>query len=192
MNTNLCGWVNSLIQADTTAIFNQYLDWYNSKKNDYESWYSSTTNRYQADMSNMELQFQNSFNTWFHTVKNTLGADVAGNLLNHINSLAGKGRTTETVKGNADAIVALEQKVTLHYAENATESKASHIQIATQAEVTAGTIATKAVTPKYTKTELDKKIDKSIITAAGDLLVGTRTIAGDGKVLFNDQTMDLT
>ena len=34
MNTNLCGWVNSLIQADTTAIFNQYMDWYNSKKND--------------------------------------------------------------------------------------------------------------------------------------------------------------
>ncbi|MBU3176098.1 hypothetical protein KPL47_06915 [Clostridium estertheticum] len=32
MNTTYCGWVNSLIQADTTAIFNQYQDWYTAKQ----------------------------------------------------------------------------------------------------------------------------------------------------------------
>lgn len=32
MNNTLCGWVNSLIQADTTTIFNQYEDWFNTTK----------------------------------------------------------------------------------------------------------------------------------------------------------------
>ena len=70
-------------------------------------------------MSNMELQFQNIFNTWFDTVKNTLGADVAGNLLNQINSIAGDGRTTETVKGIGDAIKGLDEKVGSHLKYNA-------------------------------------------------------------------------
>lgn len=45
-----------------------------------------------------------------------------------------------------------------HLAETATESKASHIQLATATEVTAGIEATKAVTSKNLKTELGKKL----------------------------------
>lgn len=89
LNTSLCGMVNSLLQADTTAIFNQYQDWFNQKSVDYE----------------------NEFESWFDTVKGQLSGDVAGNLQNQIttntnsiNNLAGTGRTTETVKGNADAL----------------------------------------------------------------------------------------
>lgn len=74
LNNTYCGVVNSLIQADTTAIFNQYLDWFNSK-----------TNQYQSDMITKEADFTNQFNTWFDTVKNTLSGDTAGNLLNLIN-----------------------------------------------------------------------------------------------------------
>lgn len=106
LNTSLCGVVNSLIQADTTAIFNQYQDWFNAK-----------TGQYETDMTEKEADFTSQFNTWFDTVKNTLGSDVAGNLLNTINNLAGTGRTTETVKGNADAIVNLDNKVTSQMAE---------------------------------------------------------------------------
>lgn len=158
MNTNLCGLVNSLIQADTTAIFNQYLDWYNSKKNDYEGWYSSTTNQYQTDMSNMELQFQNNFNTWFDSVKNTLGSDVAGNLLNQINSLAGEGRSTETVKGNADAIKSLDEKVVSHLADN-----------------------TKHITSTE-RNNWNNKIDSSKIGAVN----GVASLGNDGKILIDE------
>lgn len=101
LNTTYCGVVNSLIQADTTAIFNQYLDWFNSK-----------TNQYQSDMTTKEAEFMNQFNTWFDTAKNTLGEDSAGNLFNMIYELAGEGRTTETVKGNANAIVNLGNNIT--------------------------------------------------------------------------------
>lgn len=94
MNTTYCGWVNSLIQADTTAIFNQYLDWYNTK-----------TAQYQADMSTKEADFTNQFNTWFATIKNTLGSDAAGNLLNLINE-------------NTASINTLDEKVTSHSADN--------------------------------------------------------------------------
>lgn len=88
---------------------------------------SSTTNQYETDMSNMKLQFQNDFNTWFDTVKNTLGSDVAGNLLNQINILAGDGRTTETVKGNADNIKSLQQDLSSHSAEKATLADLGHV-----------------------------------------------------------------
>jgi hypothetical protein len=74
LNTDLCGVVNSLIQADTTAIFNQYLNWFNSK-----------TGQYESDMSAKETDFTNQFNTWFATIQGTLSGDVAGNLLNLIN-----------------------------------------------------------------------------------------------------------
>lgn len=134
-NTNLCGIVSSLITADTTTLFNQFAD---------------------------------GFNTWFNGIKNTLGSDVAGNLLNQINNLAGDGRTTETVKGNADAIAS-------HKAETGTETTEGHIQLATAVEVTTGTETTKAVTSKNLKTELDKKIDLTNYQRGGGYAVTTGT-----------------
>lgn len=76
LNTDYCGIVNSLIQADTTAIFNQYQDWFNSK-----------TGQYNTDMSAKESQFQADFTAWFNTIKGQLGTDAAGNLQNQINAL---------------------------------------------------------------------------------------------------------
>jgi hypothetical protein len=90
MNTILCGWVNSLIQADTTAIFNQY-----------QAWFTATTGTYNVDMAAKETQFQADFTTWFNTIKGQLAGDIAGNLAVSISNLAGTGRTTETVKQNA-------------------------------------------------------------------------------------------
>jgi hypothetical protein len=85
LNTTYCGVVNSLIQADTTAIFNQYQDWYNSKKNQYDTDIATWTQQEQTNLINMEQEFQSDFNTWFATVQNALSGDVAGNLLNKIN-----------------------------------------------------------------------------------------------------------
>lgn len=79
MNTSLCGWVNSLIQADTTAIFNQYLDWFTTK-----------TGQYQADMVVKQTDFTNQFNNWFTTIQGQLSGDIAGNLLNQIDSNSDK------------------------------------------------------------------------------------------------------
>ncbi len=36
LDASVCGLVNSLIQADTTEIFNQFQDWYNSKTAQYQ------------------------------------------------------------------------------------------------------------------------------------------------------------
>ncbi|MBU3216643.1 hypothetical protein LL033_17460 [Clostridium estertheticum] len=95
MNTTLCGWVNSLIQADTSAIFNQYQDWYNAKqtaynsdfttwttakKATYNSWYATTTSGYITEMSASESSFQEQFNTWFSAIQSQLSGDIAGNL----------------------------------------------------------------------------------------------------------------
>ena len=70
MNTTYCGWVNSLIQADTTSIFNQYQDWFTTQSGTYND-----------EMIASETQFETDFNTWFTDVKEVLGVDVAANLL---------------------------------------------------------------------------------------------------------------
>ncbi|GCD13112.1 hypothetical protein [Clostridium tagluense] len=95
MSTSYCGWVNSLIQADTTAIFNQYLDWFTSqqskyngdfttwttaKKASYDAWYATTTSGYTTSMSASEASFQSQFNTWFRSIQSQLSGDIAGNL----------------------------------------------------------------------------------------------------------------
>ena len=82
-----------------------------------------------ADTKTLFNQFTDGFNSWFAGIKNTLGSDAAGNLLNLINGLAGDGRTTETVKGNADNIKALDQSVNTHLAEKATQTTLGHVKI---------------------------------------------------------------
>ena len=101
LNTTLCGYVNSLIQADTTAIFDQY-----------QAWFTATSGTYNTEMTASEAQFQTDFDTWFDAMKDQLTTDAAGNLQTQINTLAGTGWTTETVKGNADAIVTTNTNVT--------------------------------------------------------------------------------
>ena len=93
MNTTYCGWVNSLIQADTTAIFNQY-----------QAWFTAQSNNYDADMVETQTQFQNDFNSWFATVQNTLSGDIAGNLLSKINEIPKiyRGTVAPTTPTNID------------------------------------------------------------------------------------------
>jgi hypothetical protein len=76
LNTTYCGWVNSLIQADTTAIFNQY-----------QAWFTTQSGTYNNQMIENEAAFQVQFNTWFDTVKEQLSGDIAGNLQNQITQL---------------------------------------------------------------------------------------------------------
>lgn len=102
MNSVHCGWVNSLIQADTTSIFNQYQAWYTSKKNVYDSdfatwsaaqqaayaaWYQNLTTTEQNQIDQLEIAFQTDWNTWFATVKDALDGSTAGNLLAQITAV---------------------------------------------------------------------------------------------------------
>ena len=75
MNTALCGWVNSLIQVDTTAIFNQY-----------QAWFTAQSGAYNTQMTTTEAQFTTDWNTWFNAMKGQLTTDAAGNLQTQINT----------------------------------------------------------------------------------------------------------
>ncbi|QXE20004.1 hypothetical protein [Clostridium sp. 001] len=103
LNKDLCGIVHGTVnQVDTTAIFDQYLDWLNTKKSiydtdfttwtnakkkTYEDWYSSMTTSEQNQVDAIKSQFQNDFNTWFQNVKTVLSGDAAGNLYNMITAI---------------------------------------------------------------------------------------------------------
>jgi hypothetical protein len=93
LDTTKCGIVNSLIQADTTAIFNQY-----------QAWFTTKTGQYNNEMVAKETDFTNQFNSWFATIQGQLDGDIAGNLTNQINTnsnkiaiLNGTGATAEKV-----------------------------------------------------------------------------------------------
>lgn len=80
LNTELCGIVaNQLQHVDTTTIFNQYIDWLKRIMQEGEE-----------KLINAEKNFEENFNTWFQTIQNVLDGDVAGNLLNLINTKSNK------------------------------------------------------------------------------------------------------
>ena len=64
-----------------------------------------------------QATFQANFEAWFATIQGQLSGDIAGNLAASISNLAGTGRTTQTVKGNADAIAALGSSIATSLSE---------------------------------------------------------------------------
>lgn len=89
LNTTTCGMVNSLLQADTTAIFNQFQDWFNTTKISSE-----------LDINEFIDDMQQDFNNWFESVKGQLSGDVATNLANQIAIL----QQSLALKLNADKV----------------------------------------------------------------------------------------
>jgi len=140
MNTTYCGWVNSLIQADTTAIFDQY-----------QAWFTTTSDTYNTEMTASEAQFQTDFDTWFNAMKDQLTTDAAGNLQTQITTLEGAGWTTETVKGNADAIVTTNVNVT-NLDASVTSSLADTLYQLATGTGTAITLTLPTLVNLYTKT----------------------------------------
>lgn len=75
-----CPWITGLIeQVDTSQLFLQYQkayeDFYNNIENEFQNYYNETTEGFQE---------------WFESLQDTLSGDVAGNLLNLINTKADK------------------------------------------------------------------------------------------------------
>ena len=93
LDTTKCGIINSLIQADTTAIFDQY-----------QAWFTATTGTAETDVATFEAQFQLDFTTWFNNMKDQLTVDAAGNLQTQINAIPKvyRGITTPTTPTNID------------------------------------------------------------------------------------------
>mgnify|MGYP000911693944 CR=1 FL=1 len=111
-----------------------------------------------ADTKTLFNQFTDGFNSWFAGIKNTLGEDAAGNLLNKINELAGTGRTTETVKGVSDALNAHKSDIAAHgevLSMYRLSNDANGLYTELQWKRSDGTLAKKSVlsggtSPKYT------------------------------------------
>lgn len=87
LSSDYCGVVSFVNPIDVTAIFNQYQDWFNTKKVTYESTMNTNESQFTTDMSAKETQFQADFTAWFNGIKGQLGTDAAGNLQNQINSI---------------------------------------------------------------------------------------------------------
>ncbi|MBU3146851.1 hypothetical protein [Clostridium sp. CF012] len=116
-----------------------------------------------------QATFQANFETWFATIQGQLNGDIAGNLSNAINALGGSGRTTETVKKNADNIVALGESLASHSADY---TKQVPYAVAT------GTANTYAITtPTITALTAGMAVSVKINIAS----TGVSTLNWDGK-----------
>ena len=100
LDTTKCGLVNSLIQADTTAIFDQY-----------QAWFTTQSNAYNAEMIGSETQFQADFTAWFATIQGQLAGDIAGNLLAQINTKEPANTNIQTHVASTHAPSNAEQNV---------------------------------------------------------------------------------
>ncbi|MCU5173783.1 hypothetical protein [Bacillus paranthracis] len=94
LNKDLCGVVNSLLQADTTMIFNQYWDWFVRTKQKYEEDNSVIMSDFRKFMEDEKKRYNTEFTTWFQNLKNVLDTNTAGNLLNEINKINDKWNAT--------------------------------------------------------------------------------------------------
>ncbi|MCR6795686.1 MULTISPECIES: hypothetical protein [Bacillus cereus group] len=94
LNKDLCGVVNSLLQADTTAIFNQYWDWFVRTKQKYEEDNSVIMSDFRKLMEDEKKRYNTEFTAWFQNLKNVLDTNTAGNLLNEINKINDKWNAT--------------------------------------------------------------------------------------------------
>ncbi|MGG3943365.1 hypothetical protein ABEV54_18220 [Peribacillus psychrosaccharolyticus] len=83
LNTSLCGIVGSLAQPDTTAIFNQYQDWFNLTSTMHEEeaqiWLTVFKNNLTLD--------EQEFDTWFESIKGKLNGDTAAKLASDLASI---------------------------------------------------------------------------------------------------------
>jgi hypothetical protein len=108
-NTALCGWVNSLIQVDTTTLFTQYETWFAEQK----AAHAADNTTWKDAMAVNLAEFKAAFNAWFADVKTQLGDDVAGSLLNKINDSV----TFDTAGGTGTAITLTTQTLTNGYSK---------------------------------------------------------------------------
>lgn len=91
LDKNLCGIVAGIItQVDPSMLLAQMQSWFSEQKtadeSDFQNWYNTFTTGKQSD-----------FDTWFAGVKNTLGGDTAGNLLNLINKKLDKSALMDLI-----------------------------------------------------------------------------------------------
>jgi hypothetical protein len=104
LDTNLCGLVTGVInQVKTDTLLSQMESWFADKKAadeaDFKHWYDTFT-----------AQSKSDFDTWFAGIKNTLGGDTAGHLLNLINAISdSKGHANGIAGLNSDGVVPPEQ-----------------------------------------------------------------------------------
>ncbi|AKC63158.1 phage structural protein [Clostridium sporogenes] len=106
LNSNVCGIVHGVVdQVDTTAIFNQFQDWYSKtkeaydkdiamwtkdKKETFDKWYKESTEDF---LKQWNEWFENTgiwekdFNNWFETLKDKLDGNIAAKLTKDVEQL---------------------------------------------------------------------------------------------------------
>ena len=168
MNTALCGWVNSLIQADTTAIFNQY-----------QAWFTTQSGTYNTQMTASEAQFTADFTTWFNAMKGQLTTDAAGSLQTQINNINGVGGNVE--KANQSALEDTNNTVSLKANQGALDTTNTNLTNHQALSTAHGAVATSTASTIALRDASGNLVAKQL---KSDIAIGTAplTVVSTTKV----------
>lgn len=102
LNSAYCGIVHGVVdQVDTTTLFNQY-----------QAWYNTLTNNAEITLAGYLAGYQDSFGTWFDSIRDILDENAAANLLGLINDNTDDIAVHTTVIGqNTSAVLNNMRKV---------------------------------------------------------------------------------
>ena len=93
MDSNVCGFVGSLIKPDTSGWFVQFESVFNNmlsgNQDDWDTWFAGANLAFNDAM----VANQDDWDIWFATIQDALGGDTAGNLLSLINTKANEVHT---------------------------------------------------------------------------------------------------
>lgn len=133
LNKDYCGIVHGLIdQVDTTELYNQYLDFWNTWKvqkvgefaqfqTDSQSKFDEQQNANQSIFDDMVAANQLEFEQWFESVKGMLEGDVAANLSLQISALNEKVTSLEKTAATKEEVKTLTETITAHKDETVTQ-----------------------------------------------------------------------
>lgn len=91
---------SSLVQALVRVknIQDEILEWKDDQADEFDNLRTQKAQEFDTMKGNKAEEFDD----WFEDIQGVINEDAIGNLNNKIDDVAGEGRTTETVKGNAD------------------------------------------------------------------------------------------
>jgi len=132
LDTQSCGVVNSLLQADTTAIFNQYQSWFALRTGQYDtelnaflagyeedkaawllaldawstatrSWYENSLAQFLDDYMLARTEWQNDMNGWFTTTTSAFEGELAAKQDEYMTRAQGYLDQIESLIGDTEA-----------------------------------------------------------------------------------------
>ena len=180
LDSNVCGFVSSLIQPDTSGWFAQFDSAFNAalsgNQSEWATWFAST----QGVFADAIAANQSDWDLWFASIQNILDEETAGNLLGLINTNAADISTIDgalTSHKNDDAAHGIDKMLGVKNATITTTWTGSSAPY-TQTVTVSGMLSTQTpvISPVYSATLATALLQKEAWNMVGKIITNNGSI----------------